>query len=76
MRKAVGSACLALLLSMGVVSTATAQTDSGTQTAQADTNAEGDDSGKYGVAGLLGLLGLAGLARRDRRDDRDRNTNR
>ncbi len=34
MKKALGSASLALLLSMGFATTATAQTNSGTQTAQ------------------------------------------
>lgn len=71
MKKAISSACLAALLSLGVASAAGAQTNAGAQTAQADTN-NGDDSGKYGLAGLLGLLGLAGLARRDRKETHER----
>ncbi len=69
MQKAIGSACLAALLSMGMATAAGAQADTGTEIAQANTEDEGDDSGKYGLAGLLGLLGLAGLLKRDRHDD-------
>lgn len=73
MKKAFGSACLAAMLSMGFATAAGAQANTGTQTAQATTEDEGDDSGKYGLAGLLGLVGLAGLLKRDRHDDH-RNT--
>lgn len=69
MKKAIGSACLAALLSMGMATAAGAQTNTAPQTTQANTDNEGDDSGKYGLAGLLGLLGLAGLLKRDRHDD-------
>ncbi len=67
MRRMVGSTLLALSLSTGLSTDALADT----QVAQAGTEEDGDDSGKWGLAGLLGLAGLAGLARRDR-DDRDR----
>ena len=66
MKKAIGSACLAGLLSMGMGTAAMAQTN----TTQPATK-ESDNSGKIGLVGLAGLLGLAGLAKRDRRDDRD-----
>lgn len=64
MRKALTSGALALVLGLGLVPGALAQTETPTGDTQQTT--EKDDSGKLGLLGLLGLGGLAGLARRDR----------
>jgi hypothetical protein len=65
MRKAIASAGLAALLSMGIGTAAVAQTDTVDDVqAQAEETANDDDNGKWGLLGLGGLLGLAGLARR------------
>ncbi|HVF13392.1 MAG TPA: WGxxGxxG family protein [Acidimicrobiales bacterium] len=60
MRKAIASAALAAMLSMGFGTAAMAQTDP----APAETEETTDDEGfELGLLGLLGLVGLAGLAR-------------
>jgi MYXO-CTERM domain-containing protein len=65
MRKAIASAGLAALLSMGIGTAAVAQTDPVEDVqAQAEETADDSDSGNWGLLGLGGLLGLAGLARR------------
>lgn len=65
MRKALASAGLAAILSMGIGTAAVAQTNS--VAAQATEVEDDDDSfieDNLGLAGLLGLLGLLGLTGR------------
>jgi MYXO-CTERM domain-containing protein len=68
LRRAIASAGLAAVLSMGIGTAAVAQT-SVSEAAQAQESDDDGDSGRLGLIGLLGLAGLAGLARRNR-DDR------
>jgi hypothetical protein len=65
MRKALASAGLAAILSMGIGTAAVAQTNS--VAAQTEAVEDDDDSfieDNLGLAGLLGLLGLVGLTGR------------
>ena len=71
MGKAITSASIGVLLTLGVGGMASsAQTGGNTCGTTTEQNDDGD-SGRWGLAGLLGLAGLAGLARRDRRDRSD-----
>ncbi len=63
MRKAIASAALAAMLSMGLGTAAMAATSTA-PTAQVEEATTDDDGGfEWGLLGLVGLLGLAGLAR-------------
>ena len=63
MRKALASAALAAMLSIGIGTTAVAHAAGVSATQEADDQGQsGDDGGiDAGLFGLLGLLGLAGL---------------
>jgi len=65
MRKALCSAALAAMLSMGIGTTTVAHAAGihASQTADDKSDDDGDNGGKVGLFGLLGLLGLAGFAR-------------
>ena len=66
MRKAIASAALAAMLSMGLGTAAMAATSSA-PVAQTEvdegTNDDGEEGFEWGLLGLVGLLGLAGLAK-------------
>lgn len=64
-RKAIASAGLAAVLSMGIGTAAVADTNI-VEAAQAESDDDSDNTGLWGLTGLLGLAGLAGLVRRDR----------
>ncbi|MBA2496776.1 MAG: WGxxGxxG-CTERM domain-containing protein [Acidimicrobiia bacterium] len=67
--KKLGAVLLVSSLTLAAPAVAYAQ-----ETPAAETEDEGDDSGKYGLLGLLGLAGLAGLKRRNDPYDRERTT--
>ena len=62
MRKALASAALAAMLSIGIGTTAVAHASGVTASQEVDADDSDDDGGiDAGLFGLLGLLGLAGL---------------